>query len=97
MTFFKNLRGRLPSLSQFLATESPSKMLKNAFYFTVKVLFVLKMFKFFVLTFLVTNENGLMRKLRLISEFMTPSIGKQLIAIRSLSNISRSKNDQKVS
>ena len=66
MTFLKNLKGRLPSLSQFLATESPLKMLKNAFYFTLKVLFVFKIFKFIVLTFLVTNESGLMRKLRSI-------------------------------
>ena len=29
---------------QFLATESPLKMIKNAFYFTLKVLFVLEIF-----------------------------------------------------
>ena len=33
-------------LKQFLATESPLKMMKNAFYFTLKSLFVLKIFKF---------------------------------------------------
>ena len=31
----------------FFATESPLKMMKNAFYFTSKALFVLKIFKFF--------------------------------------------------
>ena len=31
---------------QFLATESPLKMMKNTFYFTSKALFVLKIFKF---------------------------------------------------
>ena len=31
---------------QFLATESPLKMMKNAFYFTLKALFVLKIFIF---------------------------------------------------
>ena len=31
---------------KFLAAESPLKMMKNAFYFTSKPLFVLKRFKF---------------------------------------------------
>ena len=36
----------LLGLRQFLATESPSKMMKNPFYFIFKALFVLKIFKF---------------------------------------------------
>ena len=32
-------------LRQLLATESPWKMMKNAFYFILKALFVLKIFK----------------------------------------------------
>ena len=40
-----NLKGALSSLRQFLVTESPLKM-KNAFYFTLKALFVPKIFKF---------------------------------------------------
>ena len=36
----------LLGLRQLLATESPLKIMKNAFYFTLKALFVLKMFKF---------------------------------------------------
>ena len=36
----------LSGLRQFLANEAPLKMMKNAFYFTSKVLFVLKIFKF---------------------------------------------------
>ena len=39
-------KGALSGLRQFLATESPQKMMKNAFYFTLKALFVLKIFKF---------------------------------------------------
>ena len=31
---------------QLFATESPVKMMKNALYFTLKALFVLKIFKF---------------------------------------------------
>ena len=38
--------GTLSDLRQFLATKNPLKMLKNAFYFTLKALFVLEIFKF---------------------------------------------------
>ena len=40
------LKGALSGLSQFLATESSLQNMKNAFYFTSKALFVLKIFKF---------------------------------------------------
>ena len=40
------LKRELSSLRQFLATGSPLKMMKNAFYFISKALFVLKIFKF---------------------------------------------------
>ena len=40
------LKGALLGLRQFSANESPVKMMKNAFYFTLKALFVLKLFKF---------------------------------------------------
>ena len=40
------LKGALSGLRQFLTTENPLKMMKNAFYFTSKALFVLKIFKF---------------------------------------------------
>ena len=36
----------LYGLRQFLITENPLKMMKNAFYFTLKALFILKIFKF---------------------------------------------------
>ena len=39
------MKGPLSGPWQFLATESFLKMIKNAFYFTSKVLFVLKIFK----------------------------------------------------
>ena len=42
----RSLKGALSGLTQFLATESPLKMMKNAFYFTSKAVFVLKIFKF---------------------------------------------------
>ena len=37
--------GALSCLRQFLVTESPLQMIKNTFYFTLKVFFVLKIFK----------------------------------------------------
>ena len=40
------IKGALSCLRQLLATESSLKMMKNAFYFTLKALFVLKIFKF---------------------------------------------------
>ena len=41
------LKGTLSGLTQFLAAESPLKMMKKGFYFTLISLFVLKIFKFF--------------------------------------------------
>ena len=40
------LKGALSGLRQFLVIENPIKMMKIAFYFTSKALFVLKIFKF---------------------------------------------------
>ena len=40
-------KGALSGLWQFLAIESPLKVVKNAFYFTSKALFVLKISNFF--------------------------------------------------
>ena len=66
--------------------------MKNAFYFTLKALLVIKIFKF-CLEFSVMSENSLIRKMRLISKFMTSQpINKQLQYI--LTNISRSKGNQ---
>ena len=44
--------------------------------------------------FLVLNKNGLIRKLRLISKFLTSQVGPQIITKHILSNISRSKCNQ---
>ena len=71
-------------------------MMKNDFYFTLKALFVLKIFKFFDLTFLAMYKNGLVRKIRLILKFMTSQPGFQTIAIHTFPNISRSKGNQAI-
>ena len=41
-----SIKNALLGMRQLLANESPLKMNKNAFYFTLKALFVLKIFKF---------------------------------------------------
>ena len=45
------IKGALSGLRQFLAPESPLKLMKNAFHFTLKAIFILKIFLIFVLTF----------------------------------------------
>ena len=42
------------------------------------------------------NENGFIRKLSLISKFMSPQTGKQTVTIHILRNISRSKGSQAI-
>ena len=39
-------KSTLSGLKQFLAAESPSKMIKNVFYFILKALLVYKVFNF---------------------------------------------------
>ena len=53
------------ALRQSLATESPLKMMKNAFYFNGK-LFSFSRYLSFCFDFLVMQQNGLIRKKRLI-------------------------------
>ena len=43
---YKILKDALSRSIQFLTIENPFKKIKNAFYLTLKSLFVLKMFKF---------------------------------------------------
>ena len=50
MPLYRNVtflvKGALSGLRQFSAIESPLKIMKNAFYYTSKALFVLKIFNF---------------------------------------------------
>ena len=48
------------------------------------------------LDFLVMHQNGLIKEIRLISNFMTSQPGYQTIVIHILPNISRSKGNQKM-
>ena len=78
-----------------MATGSPLKMMKNAFYFTLKAPFALKI-STFCLDFLVMQKSGLIRKARLILTFTTSQHGSKTIAIHILINISRSKGNQAI-
>ena len=42
----ERVNGPLSGLRQFLPNESPLKMMENAFYFILKALLVLKIFKY---------------------------------------------------
>ena len=57
-------------LRQFLAAESLLKTMKNVFYFMLKALFALKILKLCP-DFLFMQENGSIKKIRLISKFTT--------------------------
>ena len=67
-------------------------MIKNAFYFTLKALFVLNIF--FCLDFLVMWKSESNRTVRLISNFMTSRTGEQTIVVHILLNISRNKGNE---
>ena len=73
--------------------ESPLKMMRNAFYFILKALFVLKIFKFFT-SFWSCRKNGSIRKIGITSKFMASQPGSQTVAIHILSSISKSKGNQ---
>ena len=60
------IKGALLNLRKFLATECPLKIMENTFNFNLKALLVLKIFKF-CLQFFVMLENGLNKKIELIS------------------------------
>ena len=67
-------------------------MMKNSFYFILKARS--QDFYVFRFDFLVMQKNGLIKKIRLISKFMTLEPGKQTMTIHILTNISRSKGNQ---
>ena len=66
--------GLSPSKNSYLIcfNESPLKMMKNVFFFILKSLFLLKIFKFLSLPFGHVEKNG---KLGLISKFMPSKPG----------------------
>ena len=76
-------------------SECLLKMIKNAFYFILKLFSFSRYSKFFVLTFWSCRKKTWL-ELRLISKFMTSQSGQQIITMHILSNISRSKDNKTV-
>ena len=68
--------------------------MKNAFYFILKTVFVLKIFKFLSSLFGHIEKTAWLEKIRLISKFIMSQLGKQRIIIYILPNISWSKGNQ---
>ena len=68
--------------------------MENAFYFTLKALFFSRQWNF-CLDFQFMQKSDLIRKIRLISKLLTSQPGKQTIAIQILTNILRSKGNQR--
>ena len=66
-------------------------MMKNALYFSLKALFVLRIFKFLSRLFGHAEKTGLIRNMRLTSKFMMSQPGLKTIAIHILPNISQTK------
>ena len=64
------IKGAVSGLKPFLATESSLKMMKNSFIST-QMLFSFSRYLCFCLDILVMYQNGLIKKIRLISNFMT--------------------------
>ena len=89
-TWKENFKGVLLASRKLLTTKSPLKMMKNTFYFLVKTLFGLLLF---CPDFLAMQKNNLMRKLWLITKFITSQTGQKMITIHILPNILRSKGN----
>ena len=64
------------------------------FFILSQKLFSFSRYLRFCLEFLFMYQNGLIKKMRLISDFMTSQPGQQTIVIHILPNISRSKGKQ---
>ena len=88
------LKGALSNLRQLLATKSPLKMMKNAFYFTLKAFFSLTILKF--LFWLFGHAWKWLDKKEQVNFRIYDATTWLTIAIQVLPNISRSKCNQTV-
>ena len=76
--------------------QSLLKVMKNAFYFILKALSILKIFKFLSRHFGHVWKMAWLNRLKLTSKFMTSQPGFQAIPILILPNISQSKGSQTI-
>ena len=65
------LKGALSGPRQFLSTKSPLKIIKNGFFISHQKLSFFSRYLSFCFDFLVMHQNDLIKKIRLISNFMT--------------------------
>ena len=86
----------LPKKLCYLLNWKPFKNDEKSFLFHLKSFFRFQgiCFAVFVATFWSCKKNGLIRKIRLTSKFMTSQPCLQTIAINILPNISQSKGNQ---
>ena len=70
------------------------RLVKNSFYFILKALFFLQIFRFLSWRFVHVETTAWLERKRLISKFMASQSGQQIITIHILPNISRSKGNQ---
>ena len=89
----RKLKGPLLSLTQLLTAKSHLEMMKNAFYFMLQALFVLKTFTFLFWLFDYV-EKRLDKKGKFNSNFITSQTEQQIITIYILPNIWRTKDNQ---
>ena len=59
----------------FASVKSPLKMMENDFYFNVRALFILTIFRFLSSIFDHTEKIGLIRQISLISKFVMSQPG----------------------
>ena len=86
-------KGPLLGLRQFLTIENSLKVMKNAFYFILKALFILEILSFLAWLFGFV-EKWLDKKAMVNFKFMAPYTGQQIITIHLIPNISRSKGNE---
>ena len=87
------LKGSGSSLKEFLAIVSPLKRWKKLFI-SPQMLLLFSSYVIFFLNFMVMQQNDLIRKPRLFSNFVTSQSGLQLILIYILPNTLRKKRNQ---
>ena len=86
----------LPRKYVFLLQWQPLKNDEKCFLFHPKSFFRSQDIKIFVLSFLSSGKDGLIRNISLIWKFVTSQPFQQTITVHILPNISRSKNSQTI-
>ena len=94
VTFYLKSDSHLPKKLFYFLHWKPFKTNGKCFLFYLKSSFHSEDISVFVTTFWSCRENGLIRRIRLTSKFMTSQPGLQTIVIHILLNISQSKGNQ---